>query len=64
MTERSLTAAKIAQENRVHVTILKFLADERRILELEIQDWMQKYEEDTGTLLANNRAKGFRARAT
>jgi hypothetical protein len=49
--ERDLVADKIAQEKRVHESILKFLADQRKVLELEIQDWMQKYEEDTGKYL-------------
>lgn len=45
--KRAKIAAEINQEHRVHTSIMKFLADERAVLEFEIQEWMTKYEEDT-----------------
>ncbi|KAI8915817.1 hypothetical protein EDD86DRAFT_196921 [Gorgonomyces haynaldii] len=45
--EKQLLEKKLEQENLAHDKIMSFLADQRGQLEMSIQDWMSKYEEDT-----------------
>jgi hypothetical protein len=44
--QQSLLKKKIEQEQKAHEKIIVYLSDQRKVLESQIQEWMDKYETD------------------